>query len=256
MMNQENFYVVGIGASAGGLDAVQQLFDNLPDNPGMAFIIVQHLSPDFKSLMPELLSKHTNMEIFTAEEGLEIQPNCIYLNQRSKNLVLNGNKLNLPEKSPKETLNHPIDIFFNSLGKFYRDKSIGVILSGTGSDGSRGIKAIKEEGGTILVQDPDSAQFNGMPNAAILTHLADFVLQPYGIAKKLIHYTKTKPDIGTESIEDGTTGQFFQKILTEIQKFSGVNFKKYKYNTLLRRIEKRMSLQNIQSLENYYKLIA
>ena len=178
MNSTENHFVVGIGASAGRLDAVQQLFDNLPADSGMAFVIIQHLSPDFKSLMPELLSKHTKMEIFTAQDKQIIKPNCIYLNERSKNLQIKGNKLVLLDKATRGNLNLPIDIFFHSLGQEYMDKSFGVILSGTGSDGSRGIKTIKEAGGTILVQEPSSAQFDGMPNSAIATNLIDFILTP------------------------------------------------------------------------------
>src|SRR5690606_4761295 len=154
-----NFFVVGIGASAGGLEAVQQLFDNLPDNTGLAFVIIQHLSPDFKSLMPELLSKHTKMKIYTAKDAQKIESNCIYLNPHQKNLTLKGNILTLSAKPAKNNLNLPIDLFFHSLGESQKEKSIGIILSGTGTDGSRGIKSIKEAGGAILVQDPSSVQF-------------------------------------------------------------------------------------------------
>src|SRR5690554_1688684 len=114
MKKRNDLYVIGIGASAGGLEAVHQLFDNIPDKTGLAFVIVQHLSPDFKSLMPELLSKHTQMKIFTATDGQELEPNSIYLNQRNKNLGLDGNKLVLLDKAPKDQLNLPIDEFFNS----------------------------------------------------------------------------------------------------------------------------------------------
>jgi two-component system CheB/CheR fusion protein len=113
----KDFYIVGIGASAGGLDAIQKLFDHIPSNIGIAFVIIQHLSPDFKSLMPELLAKHTSMSIFTADDQLEVYPNSIYLMHRNKNLVIKGNKLHLLEKAPKHSLNLPIDIFFNHWAK-------------------------------------------------------------------------------------------------------------------------------------------
>ena len=145
-MTKEQLTVVGIGASAGGLDAIQQLFDHLPEDTGLSFVIIQHLSPDFKSLMPELLAKHTKMKIYTAEDKQILKSNCIYLNQRNKNLHVKGNKLYLLDKGPKHNLNLPIDIFFHTLGEEYKEKSIGIILSGTGSDGSRGIKTIKEAG--------------------------------------------------------------------------------------------------------------
>lgn len=175
MNSSKDFYVVGIGASAGGLEAVQHYFNNIDSDCGISFIVIQHLSPDFKSLMPELLAKYTKMQIFTAENNQEIKPNCIYLNQRNKNLIIKGNRLYLVDKAPKEHLNLPIDIFFHSLGEELKDRAIGIILSGTGSDGSRGIKTIKENGGIVLVQDPDTAQFDGMPKSAIYTNLVDFI---------------------------------------------------------------------------------
>ena len=250
-----DFYVVGIGASAGGLDAVQQFFNNMTDQSGIAFIVVQHLSPDFKSLMPELLSKNTKMEIFTAANNQEIKPNCIYLNQRNKNLVVKDNRLYLIDKAPKDHLNLPIDIFFHTLGENFKDRSIGVILSGTGSDGSRGIKTIKETGGTILVQEPESAQFNGMPNSAIYTNLPDFILPPKGLADRIIQFTQKRLDILPEITIEGEAEAIYRSILTEIHNFTGINFKKYKNNTLLRRLEKRMSLHNFTNLNEYYSYL-
>lgn len=180
----QDFYVVGIGASAGGLDAIQQLFDNIPSDTGMAFVIIQHLSPNFESLMSELLAKHTKMKIYTAEDKQTISPNCVYLNQRFKNLHIKGKKLYLLDRGPKNNLNLPIDIFFHTLGEEFKEKSIGVILSGTGSDGSQGIRTIKEGGGIIMAQDPESAQFDGMPNSVISTNLVDFIMTPKNIAER------------------------------------------------------------------------
>ena len=147
--DKKDFFIAGIGASAGGLDAIQQLFDNIPNNTGMAFVVVQHLSPDFKSLMPELLAKHTTMSIFTAEDNQIIQQNCIYLNKEDKNLTVEEGKLHLVDRGSKNKLNLPINEFFDSLGGEYKEKSIGIVLSGTGSDGSKGIKTIKEAGGCL-----------------------------------------------------------------------------------------------------------
>ncbi len=249
---EKGFYVVGIGASAGGLDAIQQLFDHIPEDTGMAFIIIQHLSPDFKSLMPELLYKHTKMQIFTAEDKQTIKPNCVYLNQRNKNLHIKGRKLYLLDKGPKHNLNLPIDIFFHTLGEEYKEKSIGVILSGTGSDGSRGIKTIKEAGGTIIVQDPASAQFDGMPNSSISTNLVDFILPPDKIADVLFRFPNTRKLILTEDDQDKQSNDvIFYNILEEIHKYSGVDFRQYKRNTLIRRLEKRMGINNIDRLYDY-----
>jgi len=248
---KEKLTVVGIGASAGGLVAINSFFDNLPNDTGMAFIIVQHLSPDFKSLMPELLSKHTQMEIFTASDKQELKPNCIYLNQRNKNLHIKGNKLYLLDKGPKANLNLPIDIFFHTLGEEYKENSVGVIFSGTGSDGSRGIHSIKENGGTLLIQDPKTAQFDGMPNSAIATNFADYILSPKNIAEVLSRF-KQKPILIThDGKEAANSPEIFKEILIEIHKTYGIDFTKYKKNTLIRRLEKRMNINNFFKLKDY-----
>lgn len=247
----KEFMVIGIGASAGGLNAIQELFDHIPPNTGFTFVIIQHLSPDFKSLMPELLAKHTEMKIFTAEDNQTIKPNCIYLNQRNKNLEIKEDKLLLLDKEPKNNLNLPIDIFFHALGEQYKNKSVGIILSGTGSDGSRGIKTIKEAGGTIIVQDPDSGQFDGMPNSAIATNLVDFIQTPTKIAKTIKNLPNSP--ILFSYIDDRLeyNQTYFYKILDEIYKFCGIDFSKYKNNTLLRRLEKRLIFSNSNNLSEY-----
>lgn len=251
MENDNNLHVVAIGASAGGLDAIQQLFDNVPEDTGMAFVVIQHLSPDFKSLMPELLAKHTKMKIFTAEDKLTIQPNCIYLNQRNKNLHIKGRELYLLDKGPKHNLNLPIDIFFHTLGEEYKEKSIGVILSGTGSDGSGGIKTIKEGGGVIFVQDPITAQFDGMPNSSIATGFVDFILNPKEIARRFNSLLNTPLIVNKESFIPQSNEILITKILQEVHKFSGIDFREYKKNTLVRRLEKRMNINSIDELYNY-----
>ncbi|MBU3011259.1 response regulator [Polaribacter vadi] len=250
-MKKPELYVVAIGASAGGLDAIQQVFDNIPEDTGMAFVVIQHLSPDFISLMPELLAKHTKMKIFTAEDKLTIQPNCIYLNQRNKNLHIKGRELYLLDKGPKHNLNLPIDIFFHTLGEEYHEKSIGVILSGTGSDGSRGIKTIKENGGVIFVQDPITAQFDGMPNSSIATDLVDFILNPKDIAKRFNSLLNPPLIIDSEFPIQESNEVLINKILQEVHKYSDIDFREYKKNTLLRRLEKRMNINNIDELYNY-----
>ncbi|MCG1035396.1 chemotaxis protein CheB [Polaribacter sargassicola] len=246
-----DLYVVAIGASAGGLDAIQQVFDNIPEDTGMAFVVIQHLSPDFKSLMPELLAKHTKMKIFTAEDKLTIKPNCIYLNQRNKNLHIKGRELYLLDKGPKHNLNLPIDIFFHTLGEEYKERSIGVILSGTGSDGSRGIKTIKEGGGVIFVQDPITAQFDGMPNSSIATGLVDFILNPKEIAKKFNGLINPPLIVDREFNIPESNEILITKILQEVHKYSDIDFREYKKNTLLRRLEKRMNINSIDELYNY-----
>ena len=249
--NDGNLYLIGIGASAGGLDAIQKLFDHIPADTGMSFIIVQHLSPDFKSLMPELLAKHTSMTIYTASDKQVIEPNCIYLTQRNKNLHVKGNKIFLLDQGHKQGLNLPIDVFFHTLGEEYKDRSVGIILSGTGSDGSRGIKTIKEAGGIVIVQDPLSAQFDGMPNSAIATHMADYILIPELIAAAITKLPQMQLPF-TNILGDSENIELnFIAILDEVYKFSGIDFKQYKRNTLSRRIEKRLHINNIENLYDY-----
>ncbi len=252
-MENKDLYVVGIGASAGGLYAIQQLFDHLPSNTGFTFVIVQHLSPDYKSLMPELLAKHTSMKIYTAEDNQTIEPNCIYLNPKSNNLLIKGQKLFLADKSIKPNLNLPIDIFFHTLGNEFKDRAVGIVLSGTGSDGSRGIKTIKEAGGTLYVQDPDTAQFDGMPNSSIYTNLVDYILPPAEIAKTLIKTESNRILLSSNENEVLKSNEVvFYKILDEIHRTFGIDFKQYKKNTLLRRLEKRMNINNHEKLYDYY----
>lgn len=249
--------VVGIGASAGGLDALQKLFRAIPSDTGLAFVIIQHLSPDFKSLMSELLAKHTDMLVCTAEDGEELKPNHVYLNHPRTNLILRGNSLHFQEKSAKDrTLNLPIDIFFHSLGENRQERSIGIVLSGTGSDGSRGIKTIKEAGGVALVQEPATAQFDGMPNAVIASSAVDFVLNPAEIGKKIAYLAKKEVDLEKELIgEDDSSEVNLNKLLIEVQKVSGIDFRVYKRNTILRRIEKRMSLKHTDKLTEYLDIL-
>ncbi len=229
----ENFRVVGIGASAGGLEALGQLFDHIPDDTGMAFIIIQHLSPDFVSLMPELLAKHTNMKIFTAEDKQTIVPNCIYLNQRNKNLHIKGHVLYVLDKGPTFNLNLPIDIFFNTLGEEFKDKAIGVILSGTGSDGTRGIKTISEAGGIVAVQEPSSAQFDGMPNSAIATGIVDFIYPPNKLAELFYKLPLTRRitveqtmDVSNE--QPSKDNKLVKEIMEIVLENTGIDFKEYK----------------------------
>ena len=182
--------MVGIGASAGGQRRSNNFFDNVPEDSGLTFVVVQHLSPDFKSLMDELLARHTKLPIHRVENGLEIQPNAIYLIPRKKNMVLSSGKLMLTDHDQKSGLNLPIDLFFQSLAEDMGDRAIGVILSGTGSDGSRGIKELHEAGGLVVVQDPETAAFDGIPKAALAHGLADIVSAAVAMPGKILQYMR------------------------------------------------------------------
>lgn len=182
--------VVGLGASAGGLEALIDLLSELPDDTGAAYVLILHLSSDHKSIIDELLAKHTKMPIVVVEKVTQIQPNHIYLISRNKNLTLDRSMLIPHPRQLKANLNLPIDQFFHSLGRSLKEKSIGLILSGTGTDGSRGVRTIKEQGGLVLVQSPDSAKFDGMPQTVIQLQLADQILPPAELAQMLTDILK------------------------------------------------------------------
>src|SRR3954463_13610559 len=171
-------YVVGIGASAGGLEALEHFFDNVPTKTGMAFVVVQHLSPDFKSLMDEILARRTPLPISLVEDAMVVEPDHIYLIPPKKEMIISGGRLLLSERDREQELTLPIDVFFRSLAQDCGTRAVAIVLSGGGSDGSRGIRAIHEAGGLVIVQDVESAQFDGMPKTARDAGVATFVLAP------------------------------------------------------------------------------
>lgn len=247
-------HYVGIGASAGGLEAIESFFKNMALKSGMAFVVVQHLSPDYKSLMKELLSKRTKMPVYRAEEGMRVLPDSVYLIPPKKNLTIFHGKLLLSDQNQVRGINLPIDIFFRSLADDQGEKSVGVILSGTGSDGMRGVRAIKEAGGMVMVQDEESAKFDGMPRSAISTGVADFILPPEQMPDQLLSYAKhpyvTKAE-RTESLltdEDGMT-----RIFALIREQTKVDFTSYKPSTVVRRIQRRMTVNQISDLRDYVR---
>ena len=189
--------VVGIGASAGGLEALQQLLTFLPSNTGMAFVIIQHLSPDHKSLLVDILGKYSAMPISEIENGMRIERNHIYMIPPRFNVEIMSDVLMLHEYDSSR-INHPIDFFFRSLAETYENRSVAVILSGTGSDGTNGIRSIKEHNGVIIVQSPESAKFDGMPRNAISTGFVDLIQTPDSIAREMAHIAKSMLDAGSQ----------------------------------------------------------
>lgn len=248
--------VVGIGASAGGLEAIEKFFDHVPEDSGLTFVVVQHLSPDFKSLMDELLARHTRLPIYRVESGMPIKPNAIYLIPRKKNMVLSFGKLMLTDQDQKPGLNLPIDIFFQSMAQDLGERAIAVVLSGTGSDGSRGIKEVHEAGGLVIVQDPETAAFDGMPKAAITTGLADLVLPPADMPAKIMQYSRhpVRAEIAKGKF-DIQSGSEAAAVFSLLRRNFGVDFALYKPSTLSRRLERRMTLQNVGSLADYVAIL-
>ena len=174
----EAFFVVGIGASAGGLEALEQFFEHVPEKSRLCFVVVQHLSPDFKSMMDELLARRTRIPIVRVEDGIELRPNAIYLMPPRKEMIQSTGRLYLTDKDLSQGFALPIDRYLRSLAQDFGSRSIGVILSGTGSDGSRGIRDIHDACGLVLAQSEESSRFDGMPRSARETGLVDLVLPP------------------------------------------------------------------------------
>ncbi|MBN2682839.1 MAG: PAS domain-containing protein [Bacteroidales bacterium] len=254
----KDFIIVGIGASAGGLEAIQDLFKFIPEKSGMAYVVIQHLSPDYKSLMDELLARHTNIPIQIATDGMDVLPDNIYLIPPRKNLKVFHNKIFLENQSLNKGLNLPVDVFFRSLAAEKGKNAVGIILSGTGSDGTLGTRAIKEAGGVVLVQDELSAKFNGMPKSSISTGLVDFVTTPSLMAEALINFVKhpfTQNPKPIESILDKNVDTL-TKITLILRDYSGIDFSYYKENTIIRRLERRVSINRFNNLEQYLSFLS
>ncbi|MEM8719863.1 MAG: chemotaxis protein CheB [Cyanobacteria bacterium P01_G01_bin.39] len=256
---EAKFCVVGIGASAGGLRALEEFFEHMPTNSGAAFVVIQHLSPDFKSLMKELLARRTRMAIYRVTEGMTLDPNSIYLIPPGKNLVLNQGQLHLLEQEERNRhgLNFPIDIFLESLAKSNIERAIGVILSGTGSDGTNGLRAINEAGGFAMVQEPETAEFDGMPRTAIATGVVDRILPPSELAQT-IHQLVKAPDSldkGNAYRGDLLNNSSLRQITKTLAQHEQTDFSHYKTSTLSRRIHRRYLISGCNSIQEFIQLL-
>lgn len=253
------FYIVGIGASAGGLEALVKFFSVMPPNSGLAFVVVQHLSPDFKSVMDELLARHTEMPIHLVEDRIEIEANCVYLIPPKKEMVLLEKRLLLTDKDPTKSLSLPIDVFFRSLAQDVGEKAIAIVLSGTGSDGSRGIVDIHDVGGMIIAQSEESAKFNGMPRSAIETGMVDYVLAPEEIPQAILKYTGSSllGDMLSDNslVKDPEISDHYIAIFQRLRAAYKVDFSYYKPTTVNRRIERRMAHHKVDTLEEYVAVL-
>lgn len=250
-------FIVGIGASAGGLEAIEKFFRNMPNDTGLAFVVVQHLSPDHKSFMVELLSKMTSVPVQHAKDGITVEANNIYLIPPRTHLKLFRGKLIFTEPTHPRGLSLPIDIFFRSLAEEKTTQAVGIVLSGTGSDGSTGVRAIKEMGGTVMVQSIESAQFDGMPRAAIATGCADFILPPEDMPEQLLRYIR-HPFVAQGAFisrDQGSAGETMPKIFNMVRERCGVDFSDYRPTTIDRRIERRMIVNQMTTLEDYYRYL-
>lgn len=247
--------VVGIGASAGGLEALQQFFSIMSPCSGLAFVVVQHLSPDYKSLLAEILGKHTRMSVVQAENEMEVVPDCVYLIPPKNNMILREGRLHLKAYG-HGGVNHPIDIFFHSLAEEMRDRSIAVVLSGTGTDGTNGIKSIKEQGGLVIVQDPANAKFDGMPKSALNTGLVDFVLTSQAIPNEILNFANYPTVMRSDNNESlFSNEEILARIYQMLKKTNMIDYTHYKRTTILRRIERRMVVTHKENLNDYVELL-
>ncbi|MGF1561581.1 MAG: chemotaxis protein CheB [Geminicoccaceae bacterium] len=244
-------YVVGIGASAGGLQALELLFAHIPADTDMAFVVVQHLSPDFKSLMSELLGRHTTMQVAQARDREPVQPNTIYLIPPKKDMIVSGGRLLLDDASADKGLFMPVDQFLRSLAEEYGDRSIGVVLSGTGSDGTRGAHAIHQAGGMVIAQSESSAQFPGMPRSVIASGTPDHVLPPEDIAALLARLAEGTDTMPSEPAPLPAAPSVSDRLFTVLRERFGVDFHFYKSSTVLRRIDRRRTIGHFETLEDY-----
>lgn len=244
-----SFPIVGIGASAGGLEALEQFFSNMPNDSGMAFIVIQHLDPNYVGMLPELLQRCTNMIVNQVKDHMEVKPNHVYVIPPKKTMSILNGYLHLFELTEPRVLHLPIDIFFRSLADDQQEKSVGIILSGMGSDGSLGLKAIKEKNGIVLVQDPLSSKFNGMPNSAIASVTVDILASANELPEKLVSLLKYNPV--TAEVNDEKNKSNLEKIVILLRTQTGHDFTFYKKNTLFRRIERRMGIHQIDKIADY-----
>ncbi len=248
--------IVGIGASAGGLEAFEQFFTKMPPDSGMSFVIVQHLDPTGHSSMPEILTRFTKMPVRVAEDGMKVEPNSVYLIPPNKSMGIRDNALFLQEPTRAPGLRLPVDFFFRSLAREKGADAIGIILSGTGTDGTLGLRAIKAELGTVFVQDPASARYDGMPRSAIDTGLVDFVLKPDEMPDKLVRFVEHLEINGAKfGAVTEETREPLQQIFAIMRTRTGHDFSKYKLATVRRRLQRRMSVNQISGTFEYARFL-
>ena len=251
-----NLPIVGIGASAGGLEAIELFLQNVPEKSNMAFVIVQHLDPTHKGIMVELLQRITSMKVMQVNDRTVIQANCVYIIPPNKDMSILHGVLHLLDMVSPRGLRLPIDFFFRSLADDQQDNSIGVILSGMGSDGTLGLRAIKEHAGTVFVQEPTNAKFDGMPRSAIEAGLADVIAKVDELPAKIIAINSHIPRITKLSQSDESkTSSSLEKILILLRSQTRHDFSQYKKSTVYRRIERRMSIHQIDKITTYVHLL-
>lgn len=246
--------VVGIGASAGGLESFQEFFDHMPSDCGMSFILIQHLDPHHESLLVGLLAKRTQMQVVQAQDGMTVEPDTVYLIAPDSVLTVEKRVLQVQSPRPRDPLRAPIDTFFQSLAEDQGESAVGIVLSGTGTDGSRGLRRIKDRGGLTLAQAEKSAEYAGMPRSAVATGSVDHVLEIGAMPQRLLQHAEHASRVEATRIEEQAEGQL-DRIFGALHRRLGHDFSLYKKNTVLRRIQRRMKVLRVDSVEDYVNVL-
>ncbi len=251
-----SFPIVGIGASAGGLEALEQFLSRVPPGSGMAFVIIQHLDPTHKGIMPELLQRSTGMKVIQVKDRTTVQPDCVYVIPPNKDMSILHGVLHLLAPASPRGLRLPIDFFLRALAQDQQEHSVGVILSGMGSDGTLGLRAIKEKAGVVLVQEPSTAKFDSMPRSAIDAGFADIVAPVGELPGKILAYLQRTPLIArTEVVMEDKAQGALEKIIVLLRTHTGNDFSHYKRNTLYRRVDRRMGIHQIAKMSGYVRYL-
>lgn len=248
--------IVGIGASAGGLEALTSFLENVPLTSGLAYVVIQHLDPTYKGMLPELLQRATRMAVYQVTDRMAVKPNCVYVIPPNKDMSILHGRLHLLEPSAPRGLRLPIDFFFRALAEDQQGMAIGVVLSGMGSDGTLGLRAIKEKAGLTLAQEPSSAKFDAMPHSAIDAGVIDIVAPAEELPVKIVIYLhRAHSDIEHKPILALKSQTALEKIILLLREHTGNDFSLYKKNTVYRRIERRMALHQIDAIANYVRYL-
>ncbi|MEX0985922.1 MAG: chemotaxis protein CheB [Bacteroidales bacterium] len=246
-----HFSIVGIGASAGGLEALDEFLENVPHDSGMAYVVIQHLDPTQKGMLPELLQRATEMKVYQVKDAMHIKPNCVYVIPPNTSMSILKGVLHLFEPLETRGMRLPVDFFMRSLAEDQHERAVGVILSGMGSDGSIGLRAIKENNGIVVVQEPETAKYDSMPRSAIESAVVDLIGPAKALPKMILDFKKHMPELMSNLEIDAKDKSALEKILILLRNNTGNDFSMYKKSTVYRRIERRMTVHKIDNISSY-----